>query len=269
MTMQSAAEIIVGTVVHERLRPCLHRFHYPVFCLRLNLARLDELQGRWFGIDRWRPLSLRTADHGARDGGDLLAWIRQLLHSAGRPHDGAAVHLQTFPRVFGHGFNPVSFWHCHDAQGALRSVLAEVNNTFGEHHLYLLHTSDGTAITAHSELQCRKVFHVSPFCPVEGHYRFRFRDSGSTRFASIHYHDAQGLLMRTSIGGRCLPFTATNLRRCLLRQPLLTLGVVARIHWQALRLWLRKVPFLRKPAPPAQLLSQTETIATAPSKELP
>lgn len=250
----AAAEIIVGTVMHERLHPRKHRFSYPVFCLRVNLARLDELNNLWFGVDCPRPMSLRRKDYGPRDGSCLLTWVRTLLSDAGLPHDGE-VHLQTFPRMLGYGFNPVSFWYCHDAQGALRSVLAEVNNTFGERHLYLLQAKDAAAITRQSRLECRKVFHVSPFCKVEGHYQFSFRDGEQARFAGIDYHDAEGLLMRTCISGKSLAYSHANLRRCLLRQPMLTLGVMARIHWQALRLWLRKVPFYRKPEPPNAMLS--------------
>lgn len=250
----AAAEIIVGRVMHERLRPCRHYFNYPVFCLRVNVARLSELNNTWFGFDTARPMNLRSKDYGPRDGSCLLTWIRGLLQEAGLPHDGE-VHLQTFPRVLGYGFSPVSFWYCHDAQGALRSVLAEVNNTFGEHHLYLLQAEGGQPITGRSKLHSSKVFHVSPFCKVEGHYQFSFRDGEHSRFAGINYHDSEGVLMRTSISGKSLPFNAANLRRCLFKQPVLTLGVVARIHWQALRLWLRKVPFNRKPEPPSAHLS--------------
>lgn len=248
------AELVVGQVMHERFRPVQHRFAYPVFYVRVDLARLGEIDNRWFGVNRRRPLSLRTADYGPRDGSDLLAWVRGVLRDAGLPADGP-VHLQTFPRVFGHVFNPVSFWYCHDAEGRLRAMLAEVNNTFGEHHQYLLSGPADGPIGPDTVLACRKVLHVSPFCRVEGGYRFRFRDVDDRRFAGIDYHDADGLLIRTAMGGRTQPFTAANLRRALFAQPLLTLGVVARIHWQALRLWLRKVPFHRKPAPPVVPLS--------------
>ena len=248
------AELVVGQVMHERFRPVQHRFAYPVFYVRVDLARLGEIDNRWFGVNRRRPLSLRTSDYGPRDGSDLLGWVRGVLRDAGLPADGA-VHLQTFPRVFGHVFNPVSFWYCHDAEGRLRAMLAEVNNTFGEHHQYLLSEPADGPIGPDTVLTCRKVLHVSPFCRVEGGYRFRFRDVGDRRFAGIDYHDAEGLLIRTAMSGRTQPFTAANLRRALFAQPLFTLGVVARIHWQALRLWMRKVPFHRKPAPPVVPLS--------------
>lgn len=262
--MEHGAEIIVGQVMHERLRPVRNRFVYPVFCLRLDLAQLGSLRNCWFAVDRWAPLSLRTRDYGPRDGSSLLDWMRGVLWDAGINATGP-VHLQTFPRVLGYAFNPVSFWYCHGADGSLRAVLAEVNNTFGEHHRYLLAAPGNAPITPQTVLECRKLLHVSPFCAVEGGYQFRFRDVGDmgdmagTRFVGIDYRDAQGLLIRTAIGGRSLAFSPAHLRRTLLRQPLLTLGVVARIHWQALRLWWRGVPLHHKPAPPLASTSQPPT----------
>lgn len=140
-------------------------------------------------------------------------------------------------------FNPVSFWYCHDAAGTLRAVLAEVNNTFGQHHQYLLCAQGGGAIDAHTVLTCRKQLHVSPFCRVEGGYRFRFAEGAATALVRIDYHDRDGALLHTAIGGRLQPFDAAHLRRALLRQPLLALQVIGRIHWQALRLWFKGVPF--------------------------
>eukprot|EP01037_Dinobryon_pediforme_P019287 gene19287-19681_t len=127
----AAAYLLRGQVMHERLRPVHHRFVYPVFCVRLNLARLAEAGNIWFGIDRRRLMSLRMRDYGPRDGSSLDAWMRLQLSQAGLPADGE-IWLQTFPRVFGIVFNPVSFWYCHDSNGVLRAVLAEVNNTFGQ-----------------------------------------------------------------------------------------------------------------------------------------
>ncbi|MDN0082838.1 DUF1365 domain-containing protein [Crenobacter sp. SG2305] len=250
----AAGYLLIGRVMHARLRPVAHRFTYPVFCLRLNLAELASLENRWFGIDRRRPMSLRLRDYGPRDGSDLLAWIRGVLSDAGLPADGE-VWLQTFPRLFGYVFNPVSFWYCHDAGGALRAVLAEVNNTFGEHHRYLLSAADGGPIGPGTELGCSKRLHVSPFCEVVGGYRFRFVDRPGKSFVGIDYQDEAGLLLRTSIGGRLQPWTPVSLRNALFDQPWQALAVIVRIHWQALRLWLKRVPFHRKPAAPEHSLS--------------
>ena len=239
---RAAAELVHGQVMHARLRPARHRFVYPVLYVRVNLARLDACNSRWFGVDRWRPLSIRRRDYGPRDGSSLDAWMRALLREHGIAADGE-IWLQTFPRVAGYVFNPVSFWHCHDADGALRAVLAEVNNTFGETHRYLLRVADGGAVAA-------KQMHVSPFCQVQGHYRFRFRLGATRHFCGIDYVDADGLLLRTTLSGSPQPLRDRAVLGALLRYPLLWIGIVARIHWQALRLWLKRVPFFSKPPAP-------------------
>ncbi|BEV70908.1 MULTISPECIES: DUF1365 domain-containing protein [unclassified Paludibacterium] len=254
MSQTDHARLYRGSVMHRRLRPVLHQFSYPVFFIRLRLDALHTLGNRWFGVDCWRLLSVRQRDYGPRDGSPLLPWIRQQLAQAGLPHDGH-VWLQTFPRIAGFAFNPVSFWHCHNGDGALCAILAEVNNTFGEHHGYLLASPDGSPITPDTPLHCRKQFHVSPFCRVEGGYRFRFRETAERSFTGIDLHDELGPLIQTSISGQARPFTRHNLLRALLAQPLLTLGIVWRIHWQALQLWLKKVPFHHKPPAPGHAIS--------------
>ncbi|WNC88953.1 DUF1365 domain-containing protein [Paraburkholderia sp. FT54] len=245
-----AAWLLTGKVMHERLRPKHHRFTYPVFYVRCDLDRLASLDSGWFGIDRWRPLSLYRRDHGPRDGSDLAAWMREQLSAAGMEEANGRIWLQAFPRVFGYAFNPVSFWFCHDRDGQLRALFAEVRNTFGERHNYLLSASGNAPITADTRLTCRKVLHVSPFCRVEGGYTFRVRQACNSASVSIDYHDADGLLIRTALGGRLTPLTRASALAALLRQPLLTVGVVARIHWQALRLALKKAPFHGKHCAP-------------------
>jgi DUF1365 family protein len=235
-----AAQLVHARVMHARLRPVFHRFVYPVFYVRVNLARLEECQSAWFGVNRRRPLSIRTRDYGPRDGSDLQQWMRTLLDTHGIKADGE-IWLQTFPRVFGCVFNPVSFWHCHDASGRLCAVLAEVNNTFGETHRYLLQL-DGNAHGA-----CQKQMHVSPFCETRGSYRFRFRLNAERAHTAIDYHDEQGLLIRTTLSGQAQSMVGVAAAAALLRYPLLGLGIVFRIHWQALRLWLKGVPFFGKP----------------------
>jgi len=159
--------------------------------------------------------------------------------------------LQTFPRVLGLVFNPVSFWYCHDRAGRLIAILAEVNNTFGGTHSYLLHRH-GEPLADDAPLRAEKRFHVSPFNQVEGGYRFRFRLESSVQQVRIDYDDAEGELLLTAIAGRPHPWSAGALLAAFLRMPFLTLGVIARIHWQALKLWLKGVPFRgAHPAPPS------------------
>ncbi|SAL00319.1 hypothetical protein AWB77_06112 [Caballeronia fortuita] len=235
-------QLLTGRVMHERVRPARHRFSYPVCYVCCDVARLDALQSAWFGIDRTRPFALFLRDYGPRDGSNLERWMRARLAEAGIPADGD-IHLLTIPRVFGLGFNPVSFWFCHDRTGSLRALLADVRNTFGEHRGYLLSAPDHAPIAAETVLVCRKTLHVSPFCDVAGEYAFRVRRRGDRLAISIDYRDRDGLLIRTAIGLDARPLTGALALRTLLRQPMLAAGVIVRIHWQALLLWLKHVPF--------------------------
>lgn len=242
-----------GAVMHERHVGAGNRFVYPLAFLRLPLSRLEELEVPFLGIDRAGLLSFRSTDHGARDGSPLLPWIRSLLarHELAEVADGEVV-LHAMPRIFGYVFNPVSFWYCHDRQGTLRVVLAEVNNTFGERHNYLIHHPDRRPIADGDELVAHKVFHVSPFFPVVGEYRFCFEGRGDLHAVTIDYYDQGVKQLGTRVGGRAVPLDGAATKRWLLQFPLMTLGVVFRIHWQALRLWLKKARFHRKPPPPLE-----------------
>jgi len=247
--MKPAAPLLLQCrVMHDRLRPARNRFVYPVFCLRADIDALPALQRWWFGVDRSRLFSLHTRDYGPRDGTSLSQWIRPRLASLGLPDDGP-IWLQTTPRIFGYVFNPVSFWYCYDKAGALRALVAEVNNTFGDHHAYLVTAPDLGAIQASTVLATRKQLHVSPFNTVQGHYAFHVRETASTAYAGIDYHDDSGLLLRTSIGGRKVPLTLRRMLMVLASQPWAAIAVIVRIHWQAFRLWRMSVPFHGKHPP--------------------
>lgn len=255
--MMASPRLLIGHVMHRRLRPAVNAFVYPVFYVQLPLRHIGKANCGIFSVDRWNLLSFNSLDHGPRDGSPLLPWIESLLHSQGLVADGEIV-LQSFPRVFGFVFNPVSFWFCHNGDGALIAVLAEVNNTFGGSHSYLLH-DNGHPLPDGVEMTAGKAFHVSPFCKVEGGYRFRFRQTQHTHLARIDYDDAEGELLLTSISGKAQAWTAGNLLRAFLRMPVLTLGVILRIHWQALKLWLKRVPFVGARAPHASQPLQEPT----------
>ena len=249
-------QLCTGTVMHARFAarksPTAHHFVYPLFFVALPLSQLQDAGNRWFGIERARPLSLRFRDHGARDGSPLLPWIRGLLAAEGLSAADGEVVLQTFPRLFGFVFNPVSFWFCHDRAGALRAVLAEVRNTFGDRHNYLIAHADQRPITAEDTLTARKIFHVSPFFPVAGEYRFRFDLGTQRRRVELDYWLDGERVLATSLQGVPQIRDAAAARRALLRQPLLTLAVVWRIHWQAVHLWWKRAVFHSRPQPPLQ-----------------
>jgi DUF1365 family protein len=253
-TPSSAAgcSIVFGTVRHRRMRPRLHAFAYPVFFLRLPMRTMQRapLETRLFGIEARRLFRVCQKDYGRRDGSSVLALIDGVLAEHGISDATGEVWLQTFPRVFNYVFNPISIWFCHRPDGALRAVVCEVNNTFGESHSYLLFHDDGRPIADGEALSANKVFHVSPFCKVEGHYVFRFINTKERSVARIDYDDAAGPIIYTSISGTVKQLSDRALVRALLRYPGFTFGVVARIHWQALKLFAKRIPFFSKPPAP-------------------
>jgi DUF1365 family protein len=246
------ALLFFGEVMHSRLRPRRNRFRYPVFFLRFRVDAMDEMRGPLLSVDRWNLFSVQRRDHGPRDGSDLDAWARRILAEENLTSADGAILLQTFPRVLGYVFNPVSFWLCHDRHGGLRAVLCEVSNTFGERHNYLLAHPDQRRIAPGDWLAARKVFHVSPFCEVRGSYRFRFALDPEHCGVRIDYQDGGETLLVTAVRGRATPLTTHALWRAFLLYPWMTAAVIARIHWQALRLWRKGLPFFHKPLPPAR-----------------
>jgi DUF1365 family protein len=250
-----------GHVWHTRVRPRVHRFIVPTFFLMLPMRTLrDHPQTAGvLALNRSGALAFRDSDHGEGNGpqqGGALRWLEGVLHHEGITDALGEIWLQCYPRVLGYSFKPVSFWYCHRLDGTLRAIVAEVNNTFGERHAYLLdHPHFGET------LQAPKVFHVSPFCSVEGDYHFTFnassRNDQQTLSVRINYHDQQGVLLRTGMAGRLEPLNATTRRHALWRYPLMTVGVMARILWNAAQLWLKKVPLYTKPTPPTHAVSRS------------
>jgi len=251
-TARSGAQIGIGQVHHRRLRPRENTFAYRTWFLMLPLRALRRDGDGALVRNRRGLVSFHDRDHG--DGrADALAWIDGLLAAEGVHDAGGEVWLQTYPRVLGYVFKPVSFWYCERADGTLAAIVAEVNNTFGERHCYLL---SGPQLGWGTEQTARKVFHVSPFCDVQGRYRFRFMRTPDRVVARVDHDDDQGALLETSLSGRLAPLTPAAARAAFFGMPLMTLSVVARIHWQALKLWTKRVPFFSKPAPPQAFTSR-------------
>jgi uncharacterized protein len=265
MSMAPARPMLgIGEVRHARLRPVRHAFAYPTYFLLLPMRRLRERPEPALRRNRFGLLGFHDADHG--DGrSDSLAWLDALLRGEGIAEATGEVWLQCYPRVLGFTFKPVSFWYCHRSDGSLAAVVVEVNNTFGERHCYLL---AGPDLAFGRELRATKHFHVSPFCAVAGDYRFRFlrtdlrsSDGGAANgrdriVARVDHHDASGVLLKTSLSGALAPLDRGRIAAAFVSIPLLTLGVVARIHWQALMLWCKRVPFRRKPEPPQSFVTR-------------
>jgi len=233
-----------GQVRHTRLRPARNAFAYPTYFVMLPMRAMHRTGSGALPHNRRGAISFHDRDHG--DGRDnAVEWLDELLHGEGIEDADGEAWLHCYPRVLGYTFKPVSFWYCHRRDGSLRAIVVEVNNTFGERHCYLL---DAPAFGA--ELRADKVFHVSPFCQVEGGYRFRFMVTpGRARtVVRIDYDDGQGPLLQTSVSGALELASAASLRRALWRHPAMTLRVIAAIHWQALRLWWKGAVYHPVPA---------------------
>ena len=243
-----------GQVRHTRLKPARHAFAYPTYFLMLPMRAMQQRGSGALAHNRSGLLSFFDRDHG--DGrANAVQWIDELLQREGVDNAQGEIWLHTYPRVFGYTFKPVSFWYCHAADGSLRAIVVEVNNTFGERHCYLL-----DAPCYGEELKADKVFHVSPFCTLEGSYRFRFMratvDGLDKTLARIDYDDSAGALLETSVSGTLEPVSRSSLRKALWGYPAMTFGVMARIHWQAFKLWRKHVPFIRKPRPPETFVTR-------------
>jgi uncharacterized protein len=252
MNAPSVAMMGFGLVRHTRLRPVRNAFAYPTYFLMLPMRSLALFGNGELARNRSAAISFFDKDHG--DGRtDALSWLDELLSTEGIEDANGEAWLHCYPRVLGYSFKPVSFWYCHRKDGSLRSVVVEVNNTFGERHVYLLdHARYGY------EQSATKVFHVSPFCNVEGQYRFRFMttDQHDRTVARIDYDDLQGALINTSVSGNLQALNSIAIRKALFSYGAMTLGVIARIHWQAARLFFKRVPFFSKPSPPAVLVTR-------------
>jgi len=250
------AALYPSRVSHRRLFPRAYRFVYRVFYLLVDIDRLEALSARlrFFSHNRFNLLSLHDRDHGVGEPGGLRRWAEAVLRSREIELAGGRIRLLSLPRVLGFGFNPISLWFCEHADGSLRAVIAEINNTFGERHSYLL-ASGGAPMPYQQVHEKDKCFHVSPLMDMQGRYRFDFCDPAErSRLVIREYREGQLMLVATLAGERRVLSDAGILRQ-VAAMPWMTLKVVAAIHWQAMKIWLRGTPFHRKPAPPTQAVS--------------
>ncbi|MEO0973547.1 MAG: DUF1365 domain-containing protein [Pseudomonadota bacterium] len=244
-----------GWVSHRRHAPRAHEFRYPLFMVLLDL---DELPEAFDGLPGWsaRGPSLawfRRADHYGDSSVSLRATIEHLVQQTlGRPVAGA-IRLLTHLRYFGHCFNPISCYYCYDAADELDVVVAEVNNTWGQRHCYVLDRSEASSHPGGWwHWHTPKQLHVSPFMPIDLDYQWRFRDPRER--LGLHMENrpraqqgAGEALFDASLSLERQPLTAANARRVLLRFPLMTAQVIGSIHFEALKLWLKRTPLFPDP----------------------
>jgi DUF1365 family protein len=247
----AAAYLYPARVMHRRLVAPFYRFVYRVFYLLLDIDRIDEAAAelRLFSHNRFNVLSFHDRDHGAHQPAHLRGWAEKILHDANIDLSGGRIRLLCMPRLLGYAFNPISLWYCEHADGSLRAVIAEVRNTFGEKHCYLL-ASNGKAMTYMQPYETEKCFHVSPFFDLNGRYRFILSEPVQRLRILIH-ETREGLpILDATLAADRRELSDSNILKQVLVLPLMTMKVVAGIHWEALKIWLRGAQFHRKPAAP-------------------
>ena len=236
--------LYVGSVIHKRFKPREHFFKYKVFSLYLNLDEIDEVQKKipFFSYNKFNLISFYDKDHGERDGSSLKLWVKKKLNEVGIANEIKSVNLLCYPRIFGYVFNPLSIFFVFDKYSSLISIMYEVKNTFGEQHTYIFKTKDNNLIKNH----CDKKFHVSPFMDLNSTYNFKILKPGNKLSVIIDQRDSEGKLLFASQDGEKIQLNTKNLLISYLKHPLMTFKVISAIHFEALRLWVKRIKFIKK-----------------------
>ncbi len=249
---EAAALLYPGTVMHARMKPKVHRFTYKVFNLLIDIDRLEEANraSALFSVSRFNLVSFHPADHGDGKSENLRAYIDALLAPSGVTLEGGRVLLLCYPRLLGFAFNPISVYFCYAADGEIAAIVYEVRNTFGEMHSYVACIEPGQLTEAGIRQERDKRFYVSPFIDMPMRYHFRLKPPGDGVHVRILETDAAGPILAATFTGKQRALTSFELLKSSLRFPLMTLKVVAGIHFEALRLWLKGVALQTRPPPP-------------------
>lgn len=249
--MAGESAVYEGWVSHRRFRPRAHAFRNPLGMLYVDLAELPEVLDRppWWSARRIAPAWFRRADYLRPTGRPLDQAVRDAVAVRSGERPSGPIRLLTHPRYWGYGFNPASFYYIFEPDGKrVRWVLVEVSNTpWNERHAYLLGPLGDLDGDGNWRPECRKVFHVSPFMEMEMSYRWLLRPPEDSLLVNIENHDDAGRLFHATLSLRRRPLTTGNLNRLLWRYPWLSLKIIAGIHWQAVRLWRKGVPYVPHP----------------------
>ncbi len=246
---QDAAALYVGEVMHARLKPVGHRFSYRVMSLLIDLDRLTEAdrQSRLFGVNRAALYSFYEADHGERDGSSLRAYADRRAAEHGINLAGGRVLLLSYPRLLGYTFNPLSVYFCYTASGELALMIYEVRNTLGDIHPYVLPVQRDEYSAAGVRQQQEKLFYVSPFIEMAMRYHFRVSPPEQNVKLRILETDDSGPLLAATFHGSRRTLNSAQLLRACIAFPLVTFKIMAAIHWEALRLWLKGARLVPRP----------------------
>lgn len=258
--MLTESAIYTGTIRHRRFEPIAHEFTYPLFMTYLDIDRIPELMqvSRAASYNRWNWASYQERDHF----GDSSKALRERLRIDAAAHDvtlpDGKIFLLTHLRYLGYVFNPISIYYCFNRDGHMETALAEVNSTFGETANYWLTARNQLPSTNSMRYQCGKTLHVSPFMPMELDYEFVLTTPGEKLIAHMNTISQTGDVRSNFTAGRSnfdatltldrQEWSAPALRRALVRFPVMTAKVIGGIHWEALKLFVKRAPFYRHPS---------------------
>ena len=235
--------IYTGKVIHKRFKPKEHYFKYNVFCLFIDLNEIKEIEKKitFFSYNKFNLISFFDKDHGERDSSSLKNWVYSNLKTLGIEEE-VKIKLLCYPRIFGYVFNPLSIFFVYDKNSKLIAILYEVKNTFGEQHTYVFKTNDENVI----QNSCKKQFYVSPFIEMNCYYSFKILKPEEQLSVVINQSDNEGKLLFASQDGTAREFNNKNLIISFLSHPLMSFKVIAAIHYEAFKLWIKRIKLVTK-----------------------
>ena len=234
-----------GSVIHKRFKPKEHFFKYKVFSLFIDLSELEELNNnlKFFSFNKFNLISFHEKDHGERDGSSLLDWVKLNLRNNSISTENIKIKLLCYPRILGYVFNPLSIFFIYNKDENLISILYEVKNTFGEQHTYVFKVESENKLIQNN---CSKKFHVSPFIEMDCNYFFRILNPGENLSVKIDQYDQEGKILFASQDGKRSDLTSENLMNSYLKHPLMTFKIISAIHFEAFKLWIKGIKFVKK-----------------------
>jgi DUF1365 family protein len=239
------SSIYNGTVIHKRFKPKIHYFKYKVFSLLIDLSELEYLSKKikFFSHNKFNLVSFYEKDHGNRDGSSLVSWVKKNLKDNDINCENVKIKLLCYPRILGYVFNPLSVFYIYDMDEKLVCILYEVKNTFGEQHTYIFKVNNDQNLYQHN---CSKKFHVSPFIEMNCKYFFRLLKPGEKISVIIDQYETDEKLLYASQDGQRVDFNTKELIKSYFRHPLMTFKIISAIHFEAFKLWLKGIKFIKK-----------------------
>ena len=243
--MIKESSIYIGNVIHKRFKPKVHFFKYKVFSILIDISEINLLHKnlKIFSHNRFNIISFYDADHGTRDGTSVKEWVIKNLKDNQIDTKDIKIKLLCYPRIFGFVFNPLSVFFIYNKKSELISILYEVKNTFDEQHTYIFKNRENENLIKHT---CKKKFHVSPFIEMNCTYFFKILKPGDKISVIIDQYDEEGKLLYASQDGSRIELNNKNLFLSYLKHPLMTFKIIAAIHFEAFKLWIKGIKFIKK-----------------------